>query len=88
MDNDINFRYDANTEVDHSCAASLHDEMWVLGGRYQKRQVNLKLHTNAVDKEMFCMTASGIKCILDEQGSRLQIDKCRRIAFRFLWWWM
>ena len=77
MDDDINFTYEANTEVDHSCAVSLDDEMWVLGGRYQKRQVNLKLNTNAVDKEMYCMTAFGIKCVLDEQGSRLQIVKCR-----------
>ena len=38
-DDDINFTYEANTEVYESCAASLNDEMWVLGGYNQKRQV-------------------------------------------------
>ena len=75
MDDDINFTYDANTEVHYSCAATLNDEMWILGGNSQKRQVNLKL--SAVGKEIFGMTLFGIKCILDEQGSRLQIDECR-----------
>ena len=42
MDDDINFTYDANTEVDYSCAATLNDEMWILGGNSQQRQVNLK----------------------------------------------
>ena len=76
MDDDINFTYDADTEVHYSCAASLNDEMWVLGGSSNKRQVNLKLSDNAVNKEIFRMTIIGIKCILDEQGSRLQIDTC------------
>ena len=40
VDDDINFTYETNTEVFGSCAASLNDEMWVLGGYYQKRQVN------------------------------------------------
>ena len=53
MDDDINFTYEANTEVDHSCAVSLDDEMWVLGGRYQKRQVNLKLNTMQCTKRCF-----------------------------------
>ena len=77
MDDDINFTYDTNTEVYYSCAASLNDEMWVLGGSSNKRQVNLKLSDNAVNTEIFGITTIGIKCILDEQGSRLQIDKCR-----------
>ena len=42
VDDDINFTYDAKTEVFYSCAASLNDEMWVLGGENQKRQVNFK----------------------------------------------
>ena len=81
MNDDINFTYEANTEVHYSCAASLNDKMWVFGGSIEKRQVNLKLSDNAVNTEIFGMTTIGIKCILVEQGSRLQIDKCRRIAF-------
>ena len=38
--NDINFVYDASTEVEGSCAASINDEMFVFGGRNKKRQVN------------------------------------------------
>ena len=49
MDDDINFTYEENTEVDFSCAASLNDEMWVLGGYKKKRQVNLKL----LDKRVY-----------------------------------
>ena len=41
VDLDINFTYDINTEVVDSCAASLHGEMWVLGGYNQKRQVRI-----------------------------------------------
>ena len=41
VDDDINFTYEGNTEVRGSCAASLYDEMWVFGGFYKKRQVNL-----------------------------------------------
>ena len=40
VDDDINFTYDINTEVEFSCAASLNDDMWVLGGNIG-RQVNL-----------------------------------------------
>ena len=42
VDDDINFTLEANTEVFRSCAASLNDEMWVLGGYHKKRQVNPK----------------------------------------------
>ena len=42
MDDDINFTYNTNTEVDFSCAASLNDEMWVFGGYYQEQQVKFK----------------------------------------------
>ena len=41
VDDDINFTYEDNNVVDGSCAASLHDEMWVLGGSNKKRQVNV-----------------------------------------------
>ena len=41
VDDDINFAYEDNS-VYYSCAASLNDEMWVLGGAYKERQVNLK----------------------------------------------
>ena len=40
VDYDINFTYEDNTEIRGSCAASLHDEMWVLGSHSKKRQVN------------------------------------------------
>ena len=53
MDDDINFTYDDNTEVDRSCAASLNDEMWVLGGYPNKRQVNLKLSADTIGNEIF-----------------------------------
>ena len=39
MDDNINFKYDYNTEVYYSCAAAWNDEMWVLGGISKKRQV-------------------------------------------------
>ena len=41
VDDDINFTYEDNTEAEGSCAATLNDEMWVFGGYYQRRQVNL-----------------------------------------------
>jgi len=40
VDDDINFTFEENTVVYYSCAASLNDEMWVLGGMYKERQVN------------------------------------------------
>ena len=40
FDNDINFTYEPETEVEDSCAATLDDEMFVLGGWNQKRQGN------------------------------------------------
>ena len=42
VDDDIDFSYEANTQVSLSCAASLNDEMWVFGGNSKKRQVNFK----------------------------------------------
>ena len=41
VDDDINFTFEDNTEVYGSCAALLHDKMWVFGGQNKKRQVNL-----------------------------------------------
>ena len=41
VDDDIDFTYDEDTEVEQSCAASLNGEMWVLGGYYEQRQVNI-----------------------------------------------
>ena len=46
VDDDINFTYEENTEVYRSCAASLNDEMWVFGGFFIERQVNLKWTDN------------------------------------------
>ena len=40
MDDDINFSYDDDTEVNQGCAASLNDEMWVFGGNSKRRQVS------------------------------------------------
>ena len=37
---------------------------------------------------LFLIITFGIKIFLDEQGSRLQINKCWRIVFRFWSWWM
>ena len=39
VNDDINFVYEANTEVTEGCAASLNDEMWILGGNALHRQV-------------------------------------------------
>ena len=36
------FTYQTGTEVLHSCAATLNNEMFVFGGRNQKRQVNIE----------------------------------------------
>ena len=36
------FTYQTGTEVFHSCAATLNNEMFVFGGRNQKRQVNIE----------------------------------------------
>ena len=41
IDDDINFEYESNTEVYQSCATTLDGEMWVLGGYYKRRQVNI-----------------------------------------------
>ena len=56
VDDDINFTFEDNTEVFYSCAASLNDEMWVLGGSNQKRQVNLKLRDKRIDIHNFSTT--------------------------------
>ena len=72
MDDDINFNYEDNTEVSGSCAASLNDEMWVLGGSHKQRQVNLQLLNKRVDMNNPSTTLR----ILDEQDSRLQTNSC------------
>ena len=38
-DDDLNFEYGSDTEVETSCVASLGGEMWVFGGTYEMRQV-------------------------------------------------
>ena len=38
-DDDINFTYGSDTEVEASCVAALDGEMWVFGGTYEMRQV-------------------------------------------------
>ena len=71
MDDDINFNYEANTEVYYSCAASLSDEMWVFGGSFKKRQVNCEWLDNSEDTDYWSAIRFGIEFILDEQSSRL-----------------
>ena len=44
VDNDINFTYETNTAVYGSCAASLNDEMWILGGSSQKEEVKRQVN--------------------------------------------
>ena len=39
VEDDISFTFDDYTEVYYSCAATLNDEMWILGGANYKRQV-------------------------------------------------
>ena len=39
VDDDLNFKYGADTTVYGSCGASLEGEMFVIGGWYRKRQV-------------------------------------------------
>ena len=39
IDGDTIFTFDTDTEVWQSCAATLHDEFWVIGGLNKKRQV-------------------------------------------------
>ena len=93
VDDDISFIYEENTEVELSCAATLKDQMWVLGGSSQKRQVIFK----QTDEQQPDKQSSGIAhfrkitfeiIFLDEHGPRMQIDCCRRITIRLLCWWM
>jgi len=42
IDGDTVFTFDADTEVWQSCAATLNDEFWVIGGLNKKRQVIIK----------------------------------------------
>jgi len=53
MNDDINFKYDTNTEVCGSCAASLNDKMFVLGGWNQAQQVNIKQCQNINIKHLY-----------------------------------
>ena len=39
MDDHLDFEYGADTEVYHSCGASLYDEMFIIGGNSEKRKV-------------------------------------------------
>jgi len=72
VDDDINFTFEDNTEFECSCAASLNDEMWVLGGANKKRQVYFILIDNRVDINNLSTTFR--ISFLDEQDSRLQIN--------------
>ena len=42
VDDDTVFTFDDDTEVEYSCAATLNDEFWVIGGLNKKRQVLMK----------------------------------------------
>ena len=50
IDDDTSFIYDEDTEVFASCAATLHDEFWVIGGRSQ-RQVIIKIQVLFINNE-------------------------------------
>ena len=41
VDDDTEFAYDTDTEVDASCAATLNGEFWVIGGNIKRRQVKI-----------------------------------------------
>ena len=59
MDDDLDFDYGADTEVYYSCGASLYGEMFIIGGRSQKRQVNkgyIKVKNTKIDyKRDICL---------------------------------
>ena len=42
VDDDTVFTFEDDTEVFGSCAATLNDEFWVIGGYSKKRQVIIK----------------------------------------------
>ena len=67
VDDEINFTFDDNTEVDRSCAATLNDEMWILGGYHKIRQVSFFYNCKNIHDYL-------INIVLDEQGTRLQIN--------------
>ena len=53
--------------------------MWILGGSSQKRQVIF---------DVYKIDFYTQRIVLDEQGTKLQINKCWRITLRLLLWWM
>ena len=69
MDDETVFTYDTDTEVHQSCAATLNDEFWVIGGSNKKRQV-IMTHF----KKLFS------NILLDKQNSKLQIEQSWRIG--------
>ena len=46
VDDDTVFTFDAGTEVYKSCAATLNDEFWVIGGYERIRQVFMRSFNN------------------------------------------
>ena len=64
VDDDISFTYEADTEVEMSCAATFKDEMWVLGGSHHKRQVIFQ----------YWQFFGKNKNFLDEQSPRMQLS--------------
>ena len=65
MDNDINFTYNLNTEVYDSCAATLDGEMFVLGGRNEKRQVYTKTEKKSEQSDGFIISIYIMNPFLD-----------------------
>ena len=60
VDDDLDFDYESSTQVFASCGASLHGEMFVLGGQHHTRQVciNNQLksrHLSAVGNKLFLL---------------------------------
>ena len=65
IDADTIFTYGKDTEVFASCAATLHNEFWVIGGYNKQRQVSIKL--SKYISNIFSV----------EQSWKLQIDQGR-----------
>ena len=72
MDDETVFTYDSDTEVHQSCAATLNDEFWVIGGSNKKRQV-IMVHLKSFPKVF-------AHIVLDKQNSKLQIEQGWRIG--------
>ena len=51
VDDETVFTFEAGTEVYKSCAATLNDEFWVIGGYVNRRQVFMKSLNNIPQRD-------------------------------------